>query len=468
MNIKESLISYQSSLLDNNIDSFKHEFQLADFYVDNITVARSALSEGSLDISATIANSGKVSAKNIEIAFFMIPGDAEVKPFLNPKNQYISDAEALFAKLPATVDGQILLGIYMVEELAAQTDIDTPNSEIITATLPCPKCFGDSAGSFRIIAMVNSQFKIAESNSFNNLAKDQFDLDNIDAVTWADISGASSLIEPLPQSPDLKLTEVKFKADKSRLLPGETATIQYQIQNAGSYFTASSETSVSIYLSEDATLDQQQDEKLKSIPVNQDIQEESTTEVFDIDFPINLTKSPDIYYVFVVLNSDGKESASPPLRIDILKVFIHSTEPKIEEIKENFSDAPVYLGDMVTGGQNSQLTVKFPAYSEAVDHYIAIIFPNGHMFFVQQNSVQPFTANWEPYAQNTTESSVNTLFEPQSIVSSSLTYPAMLGNWSIFWLTAPSGTGSLKDIIEKGTYELGYYPFNVTETSFIK
>jgi|GEM_PF-6366556 len=217
---------------------------------------------------------------------------------------------------------------------------------------------------------------------------------------------------------------------------------------------------VAVYLSRDSVLDMEQDEKLRDIWFDEDVESRASLQK-EIEVTADDLEeyAAGRYYIFVVLiKSDGTAASTPQaMQIDILKVLDHSN-PVIEEITENFAEAPVYLGDMVEGGQNSQLTTNFPAYSEAVDHYVAILPPDSNgLIFVQYNSDQPLTTDMVKYSSTGIgEALSEEIFSPQPNAMFS-----QLGKWWVFWLTAPAGIGTLEQIVDSGVYELGYYTFTL-------
>lgn len=448
-------------LTDSNFVKCPTKFLLPDLYVDGLE-----FNQDSLEAVATIGNKGNLVAKNANVAFYVLVNEPEIESILDNKATYIPDSQESFANIFKISNNLIYINSYTFRDNDILTDPESSTQAIATIGITkssCPACFDESYGTFRILAMVNGSFIIPESNSFNNFAKkDDFTIN--DVVNWdTDISGASESIPVLAEAPDLSLTEVKLKDDISKFVPGDKVVIQYRITNNGSYFKAAPETYVSLYLSEDSVLDLQKDEKIKDISVDKDIAANTETDNFDIDFIIDSTKSFYKYYIFVVLTSDNKELTTKQLSIDIQKVF---TPKPPEEITENFSDTPVYLGDMSTGGNKSQLTLKFPGYSQSVDHYIGILYPNGKLLFVQQNSDQPFTSSVIPYAVNTTEPIFATIFESQQI--DKIMYPLIQGTWWIYWLTIPAGQENLGEVFQNNNYELGYYSFTISETNSIE
>jgi hypothetical protein len=251
-------------------------------------------------------------------------------------------------------------------------------------------------------------------------------------------------------SKTLQLGELSFLDGKSKFSIGETIALNYSINDSGS------DPAVFVYLSKDENFEREQDKN---------ISEETGTTITtsQISFLLkedHVEKKHGQYYIFVELKSEDNILNNKKLSFYILKKFkANAAEPDV--ITENFSDTPVYLGDMTARGTSSQLTINFPAYSEPVDHYAAILYPgDGDLFFIQQteDTYKVFTKNYVPYASNSTESHFKTIFQPQPL---GLMSPKAAGTWSVYWLTAPAGIGTLEEILDTGNYELGYYTFKV-------
>ncbi|MBF0228849.1 MAG: hypothetical protein HQK63_04565 [Desulfamplus sp.] len=250
-------------------------------------------------------------------------------------------------------------------------------------------------------------------------------------------------------NPDLKLAEVQFKNNQSKFTNEDSVVIQYKIQNSGADFTGFPTTYISVWLSEDGYFNQMVDKLLKdNIQISHFIGAGSTSNLYDLQsFKLTSDILPGNYSIFVLLNSGEQIATTKELRMELVKLFT----PGDREITENFSDTSVYIGDIATGGQNSELNIKFPAYSESVDHYVAILFPDGTLKFVQQN--QQLTNDYLPYADNTTEARSTTF--PSSFIN------IQQGIWGVYWLTAPADNDGLIDIINKGRYDFQFYTLTV-------
>ncbi|MBF0228850.1 MAG: hypothetical protein HQK63_04570 [Desulfamplus sp.] len=471
----------QLTLTESNFARFEKDFSLPDLYIENIEVTNNPVVYGKpIEITAKIGNSGTASANDIKVDFYIVGENYEIKNLL--KSSIPNKDGSFYAQIPAADEEIIILtdNSHIISNDILPDSSTTLYSFNKSITLPA-----NISSTFRILAVVNNQVTISESNRFNNFAnkKDGFTSDEINTVEWKDISGASDIITLLLENPNLTLEKdkVNIKDNKLKWLPEEKLTIECQVNNSGSDFTGSPATYISIYLSKDENLDEADNELITKDNIQRlsSIKAGATTPINIPEVSIPKDKVAGKYYLLVILQESTEGVATPTtkaqkaLPIDIMKIFsptkIEGEEIKKEDIKGS-EDVPVYLGDIVTGGNNCELTINFPAYSndkgesQAVDHYIAIVFPNNKLMFVQNNKEEPFTKEFAIFDKKGVTDSINIdkLIPKIDIsIGDKFAYNAMQGRWSVYWLTALAGSNDINDIVKKGEYEFHYYTFEV-------
>lgn len=465
------VISLNNELPDSDkFARFEQDFKLPDLYVEKIEVGKNPVPFGEpLNITATIGNKGTSPAKEVKVAFYIVTDTTDIKDLFKEKNS----SGSFFAQIPSG-----LTPIYS-DQIISVVDSTTPQK--ISTTIKLPE---NTTSTFRVLAMVNDNFMIPESNSFNNFVKKDFTAEEKDKATWEDeniSAGASEQITIIPENANLVFTDaINFysKLDGQNAEPkfkaGDAITIRYQLKNDGAIFDAndSPETFISIYLSKDKTFDAEDKTLKDNIKIDQNIGAGDfypADGMGDINFILDSSYLPGKYYILVILHSGEQTKKQKELEMDILKVFTPTSE--LVMILSN-SDAPVYLGDMVKGGSNgilhSQLKIQFPAYSEyAVTHYAAFVTPDGSIFFIQNKNTQDITDSltndYVPYIKNTKDSVIQDIFEEREVdIYNNLNDASMKGRWSVFWLTAIyKENDTLDDILNRGVYELGGYTFDI-------
>jgi len=132
----------------------------------------------------------------------------------------------------------------------------------------------------------------------------------------------------------------------------------------------------------------------------------------------------------------------------------------------NPADAPVYIGNVVTGGSQMELSVNFPAYNKAVDIWIGIQLPDGRFYFVDESGkwLSIETSGFPPIitgVSNTT--TVKQVLAPFDIGSAGAPFNPWPddGTWTVYWLIAPDNNGNIIDALDNGNYELGTFRFEV-------
>ena len=134
---------------------------------------------------------------------------------------------------------------------------------------------------------------------------------------------------------------------------------------------------------------------------------------------------------------------------------------------DNPMDAPITLGDVVTGGYRMEPRVNFPAYNEPVDIWVVIGLPDGRFHVIDDsgNIISLDEMGFVPVAKGVSERStvLNGLpsFEVGSQGSPFEPWPED-GVWEVYWLVAPSNGGDIMAALENGKYELGFYQFSVS------
>ncbi|MBF0230346.1 MAG: hypothetical protein HQK63_12285 [Desulfamplus sp.] len=129
------------------------------------------------------------------------------------------------------------------------------------------------------------------------------------------------------------------------------------------------------------------------------------------------------------------------------------------------STAPVYMGSVVTGGDQMELSINFPAYNKAVDVWVLISTPDGKSYFVDKS------ANFFPIESGKSVPILKNISgvksEKQIIKPFDVTSLGNLldGKWTVYWFIAPSNNGDIVKAIEKGDYQLGFYTFQVNNTN---
>ncbi len=123
---------------------------------------------------------------------------------------------------------------------------------------------------------------------------------------------------------------------------------------------------------------------------------------------------------------------------------------------------PVYMGNVVTGGDRIELSVDFPNYyGKDVDIWIAIALPDGSFYVINELEGVVFIEHqgFIPFAKGLSGAGKKVQILPSFSVDMFGT--ALNGKWSVYWLVAPSSNGDIIAAITKGYYEFGYYYFNV-------
>lgn len=139
-------------------------------------------------------------------------------------------------------------------------------------------------------------------------------------------------------------------------------------------------------------------------------------------------------------------------------ISIPTTQEVTELIGDEIANAPVYLGDIATGGNQMQFTLSFPSYMGPVDEYIAIQLPNGTLFFFGPNG---FTTNVVAYNIGVTSAQRKTIYNPFDVYKNG--QPLLsAGKWVVYSLVCPSNGGDLIGAITNDfPYDLLYYTFAI-------
>ena len=120
------------------------------------------------------------------------------------------------------------------------------------------------------------------------------------------------------------------------------------------------------------------------------------------------------------------------------------------------ANAPVNLGSVVTGGNQMELAVNFPAYAAAVDEYVAIQIPGGTLFFLGHDG--NLTTNMVAYAKGVTAAQKVTVYKAFDVCNPFGQATVPTGQWTVYSLVSPANGGHLSSVV---TYDLPYYTFTV-------
>ena len=155
-------------------------------------------------------------------------------------------------------------------------------------------------------------------------------------------------------------------------------------------------------------------------------------------------------FVFVMVGEDD------PRSLPKSAVFVEYTS-------DNKSLAPVYLGSITSGGDEFELIVNFPPYSESVDHYVAFVLPDGTFYYVADNDQKPLSTDVTRFSRNQTQERIFKNVFPKDyacdLINGTPSYLA--GTWTVYWLTCPTSKTLLEGLSDKKLgYEGGYYSFD--------
>ncbi|MBF0303373.1 MAG: LamG domain-containing protein [Desulfamplus sp.] len=129
------------------------------------------------------------------------------------------------------------------------------------------------------------------------------------------------------------------------------------------------------------------------------------------------------------------------------------------------STAPVYMGSVVTGGDQMELSINFPAYNKGVDVWVLITTPDGKSYFLDKsaNFFPIESGKSVPMLQNISGvKSEKQIIKPFDVTSLG---NLLDGKWAVYWFIAPSSNGDIVKAIEKGDYQLGFYTFEISNSS---
>ncbi|MBF0376652.1 MAG: formylglycine-generating enzyme family protein [Desulfamplus sp.] len=130
------------------------------------------------------------------------------------------------------------------------------------------------------------------------------------------------------------------------------------------------------------------------------------------------------------------------------------------EMTSNPTDAPVYMGSVVTGGNQMELSINFPAYSKPVDIWIAIRLPDGSYYVVDESGkFLPSTSAFAPVASGVACVNITKQLVPPFETSTLGT--AFNGLWFVYWLIAPESNGDFAKAMGNGKFVYGSYSFEV-------
>ena len=139
--------------------------------------------------------------------------------------------------------------------------------------------------------------------------------------------------------------------------------------------------------------------------------------------------------------------------------------------------APVYLGTVLSSGNQMELSIDFPAYNQPVDIWVLLTLPDGRSYMPDLSDHMIDIATGRPLPVVAGASGVSTVrqvLEPFVVGSEGTPFDPWPsdGTWGVYWLVAPESGGDLIKAIDNGNYELGFYAMTldltlVDETVFI-
>ncbi|MBF0229240.1 MAG: hypothetical protein HQK63_06560 [Desulfamplus sp.] len=138
---------------------------------------------------------------------------------------------------------------------------------------------------------------------------------------------------------------------------------------------------------------------------------------------------------------------------DALCKSLSTSEVIIPQTPDDFDNIPV----KVSSGSNTpvfpffvknsfmNMEITFPCYTQPVDTYIAVVFPDGTPYFLSKDG--KLTLEFEPLSTNTTEA------KNMSVKFTSL----HKGDYVIYWASVPTNGGDIFSVNWGGYSELGYW-----------
>ncbi|MBF0099591.1 MAG: IPT/TIG domain-containing protein [Desulfobacterales bacterium] len=137
---------------------------------------------------------------------------------------------------------------------------------------------------------------------------------------------------------------------------------------------------------------------------------------------------------------------------------------------DNPTSAPVYMGNVITGGTQMALSVHFSAYNKPVDIFIAIGLPDGRYYVADEAGrvLNLESVGFLPIATGVSGTkTIKQILTPFEIGSSGTAFDPwpVDGTWIVYWLISPDCNGDIWKAVENKNYELGYYTFQVKSKS---
>ncbi len=134
------------------------------------------------------------------------------------------------------------------------------------------------------------------------------------------------------------------------------------------------------------------------------------------------------------------------------------------------TSAPVYMGNVVTGGNQMELSVNFPAYNKPVDIFIAIGLPDGRYYVADESGkvLNLESVGFLPIATSVAGTkTIKPILTPFAVGSSGSAFDPwpVDGTWIVYWLVSPDCNGNIWEAVAKENYELGFYTFQVSKNT---
>ncbi len=157
---------------------------------------------------------------------------------------------------------------------------------------------------------------------------------------------------------------------------------------------------------------------------------------------------------FTVFDGQAVEGQDIP---DSVEVVDASSSP---------SNAPVYLGKVLTGGNEMEVSVDFPAYNQPVDIWLALVLPDGRFYVADEsnNIISVETTGLVPFTSGVYGTAITSeIVAPFETGSNGTPFDPWPddGTWTVYWVVAPESGGDISKAFADGKYELGFYTFEV-------
>ena len=129
---------------------------------------------------------------------------------------------------------------------------------------------------------------------------------------------------------------------------------------------------------------------------------------------------------------------------------------------DDLANAPVNMGSVVTGGDQMELALNFPAYEAAVDVYAAVIVPpDCSVFFVASDNT--LTTDIVAYAKGVTDATNVTVCGSFAVCNMFGNPTVPTGTWQAYSMVVPTNGGDFTAIDwDICGYDIEWYTFDIT------